>query len=159
MTVPAALVGSPNWSSNSSSASMPSGLPLPVQSLRPLKIGWIRMATGANMAASLADRAAGELPGEQPTKTPAIPSNIAAAKIRMSVNLACRRNPINDDRRARGCYDASSKRMNGEHGHKLWVWVIAWICLAIGLALFVGRGLLRSGPQQWDFAVFYTASR
>jgi hypothetical protein len=43
MSVPAALAGSPNWSWNSMSTSMPSDLPSPFQSLTWVKIGWMRI--------------------------------------------------------------------------------------------------------------------
>src|SRR5438552_6290341 len=68
MTVPAALVGSPNWSWNSSNASMPSGRLSPVQSLTCVKIGWMRMETGAKRAASLAERGTGTREEPQPTR-------------------------------------------------------------------------------------------
>src|SRR5438552_1675613 len=64
MTVPEALVGSPNWSWNSRRASTPSGRLSPVQSLSWVKIGWMRMDAGAKRAASLAERGTGGGEGE-----------------------------------------------------------------------------------------------
>src|SRR2546426_12338681 len=45
-----------------------------------------------------------------------------------------------------------------QRAHNPAIHVIAWLLLAMPLALFIVRGLLWSGAKLWDFSVIYAAS-